>query len=112
MAGPRDKSGEKSMGPATPPVSTPRRVLTPLEAQMRECFGRAAYSHKTHEKCADLLITKLSRVKTVQILLSALTTGGLITALLGDAQTSRVAAIVAAILSTALLALNTYTKES
>jgi ABC-type transport system involved in cytochrome bd biosynthesis fused ATPase/permease subunit len=79
---------------------------------MRECFGRVAYSHKTHEKCADILLSKLSFVKWAQIVLSALTTGGLITAILGDAATSHVAAIVSAVLSTILLALNTYTKES
>ncbi|MEH0992030.1 hypothetical protein V7J87_28835, partial [Klebsiella pneumoniae] len=27
-----------------------------LEGQIRECYGRVVYSHKTHEKCADILI--------------------------------------------------------
>ena len=29
-----------------------RRIL---EGQLRECYGRVVYSHKTHEKCADIL---------------------------------------------------------
>lgn len=82
-----------------------------LEAQLRECFGRTVYSHKTHEKSADGCRRKLSRVKFWQILLSAVTTGGLIVAVFGDAGTSKVATVLSAFLSTALLALNTYTKE-
>lgn len=26
-----------------------------LEGQLRECYGRGVYTHKTHEKCADIL---------------------------------------------------------
>jgi hypothetical protein len=25
-----------------------------LESQIRECFGRVVFSHKTHEKCSDI----------------------------------------------------------
>ena len=49
-----------------------------LEGQLRECFGRVVYAHKTHEKAADILLTRLSRIKFSQIVLSALTTGGFI----------------------------------
>lgn len=30
-----------------------------LEGQLRESFGRVVYSHKTHEKCADILLERL-----------------------------------------------------
>jgi hypothetical protein len=83
----------------------------PLEAQVRECFGRVVYSHKAHEKAADHCLARLKAIKLWQILLSAVTTGGLIVAVFGDTSTSRVAAITSAFLSTALLALNTYTKD-
>ncbi|HVZ70911.1 MAG TPA: SLATT domain-containing protein [Polyangia bacterium] len=83
-----------------------------LEAQLRECFGRVAYSHKTHEKCADVCMSKLGWIKLLQIGLSALTTGGLITAIVGPADKSRIATWVSAGISTMLLLLNTYTKES
>lgn len=83
-----------------------------LEAQIRECFGRVVYSTKTHEKCADRCMLKLGRVKFWQIVLSALTTGGLITAVLGSKDVSYAATVVSAILSTILLALNTYTKDA
>lgn len=80
-----------------------------LEGQLRECYGRVVYSHKTHEKCADILLTHLSRVKFVQIALSALTTGGCLVAVLG--KDDKTGAIVGTIMSTLLLALNTYTKN-
>ena len=64
--------------------------VTALEAQIRECFGRVAYSTKTHEKCADLSMARLQWIKIVQIILSALTTGGLLTALLGDPKSHMV----------------------
>ncbi len=79
-----------------------------LEAQLRECYGRACYSHKVHEKCADIYFGRLRRLKLWQIGLSAVTTGGLIVTLFGDRPASTV---IAAIASAALLALNTYTKE-
>jgi hypothetical protein len=87
------------------------QAIAVLEAQLRECFGRVVYSHKAHEKAADQCLISMRRVKLWQIGLSAVTTGGLIVAVFGDASTSRVAAILSAFLSTALLALNTYTKD-
>jgi len=86
-------------------TSESRRVL---EAQLRECFGRVVYSHKTHEKCADILLERWSRVKVWQIILSALTAAGFIAAVFGAGQWG---AIIGVIVSSALLALNAYTKN-
>jgi len=79
-----------------------------LEGQLRECFGRVVYSHKTHEKCADILLSRLSRIKLWQIILSALTTGGFIAAVFGVGQ---VGALLGILVSTMLLVLNAYTKN-
>lgn len=79
-----------------------------LEAQLRQCFGRVVYSHKTHEKCADILQSKLSRIKLSQIVLSAITVAGAIGVVLGGGT---LAACVSVFVSTALLALNMYTKN-
>jgi hypothetical protein len=99
------------MEPTTlPPDDDAGRYI--LESQIRECFGRVVYSHKTHEKCADACLNKLSRIKFTQITLSALTTGGLLGVLLGDTKESKIAAGAAAVISTILLALNTYTKNN
>ncbi|BDC51794.1 hypothetical protein F183_A41090 [Bryobacterales bacterium F-183] len=75
---------------------------------MRECYGRVVYSHKTHEKCADLLLTKHARIKLGQILLSAVTTAGFIGAILG---TGPWAAVAGGLVSIGLLTLNAYTKN-
>ncbi|EQC04256.1 hypothetical protein KAM472_35620 [Aeromonas caviae] len=75
---------------------------------MRECFGRVVYSHKTHEKCADILLKRLSTVKLWQIILSALTTGGFIAAVFGAGD---IGALVGIVISTVLLVLNAYTKN-
>jgi len=82
-----------------------------LEAQVRECFGRVVYSTKTHEKCADLCMGRLQWIKIAQIVLSALTTGGLLTALLGDPKVTYVAMVAAAVVSTILLVLSAYMKD-
>ena len=79
-----------------------------LEGQLRECYGRAVYSHKTHEKCADILLERLSRIKLWQIILSALTTGSFLATIL---RSSDAAALVGMIISTVLLVLNAYTKN-
>lgn len=49
---------------------------TALESQIRECFARVVYSHKTHEKEGDLCAGTLRRFKLAQILLAAITTSG------------------------------------
>jgi ElaB/YqjD/DUF883 family membrane-anchored ribosome-binding protein len=82
-----------------------RRIL---EGQLREAYGRVVYTHKTQEKCADILLRNQSWIRIAQIGLSALTTVGFITAVLG---TSKLAAVVGLIVSAILLALNAYTKN-
>jgi len=60
---------------------------------------------------SDLLVQRLALIKRTQIVLSAIITAGLITTLLGSPDQSKFAAVMAAVISTALLALNTYTKD-
>ncbi|MFZ4524283.1 MAG: SLATT domain-containing protein [Chlorobium sp.] len=79
-----------------------------LEGQLRECYGRVVYSHKTHEKDADILLLRLSKIKIWQIVLSALTTGGFIAAFLGAGS---IGMLLGVTVSTALLVLNAYTKD-
>lgn len=79
-----------------------------LEGQLRECYGRVVYSHKTHEKCSDILLTRLSTIKLWQIILSAITTGGFISTFLGADE---IGAGIGVIISTLLLILNAYTKN-
>src|SRR3954466_14717658 len=40
-----------------------------MEAQLRECYGRVVYAHKTQEKCADICLSKLNTIKLFQIFL-------------------------------------------
>lgn len=80
-----------------------------FEGQLKELFGRAAYSHKTHEKCADILLSKLTRITWAQIILSALSAGGYVSTFLG---TGIFGSIGGSILSASLLALNLYTKDN
>ena len=54
-----------------------------IEGQVRECYGRVVYSHKTHEKCADILLGRLGTIKLCQIVLSSITTAGFIATILG-----------------------------
>jgi len=79
-----------------------------LEVQLRQCFGRVVYSHKTHEKCADILLSRLSCIKLWQMILSAITTGGFIAAVFGA---GKIGALIGVLVSTALLVLNAYTKS-
>lgn len=79
-----------------------------LEGQLRDCFGRVVYTHKTHEKCADILLKRLSTIKLWQIVLSAITTAGFIGAVFGA---GKIRALLGVLVSTALLAINAYTKN-
>jgi hypothetical protein len=82
----------------------PARIL---EGQLRECYGRVVYSHKTHEKCADILLGRFSTIKMWQIILSAVTTAGFISTFF----VGNIGAAIGAVISAALFGLNTYTKN-
>lgn len=110
--------GKISMEPHSQTNDTPdSRAI--LESQLRECYGRVVYSHKTHEKCADILLALLSKIKLWQIILSAFTTGGFIVAVFGSEKEDTVALFdmwkigifVGTIVSTILLVINAYTKD-
>lgn len=79
-----------------------------LEAQLRECYARVVYAHKVHEKCADILLEKQSRIKVWQLILSALTTSGFLATILGS---GRCGAIFGGLVSLLLLILNAYVKN-
>ncbi|CAO3958969.1 SLATT domain-containing protein [Achromobacter mucicolens] len=83
--------------------------INALEGQLRECYGRVVYSHKTHEKCADILLSRHNCIKFWQIALSAIVTGGIASTLYEDWKV--VTTVVTTVLSTILLALNAYTKD-
>jgi hypothetical protein len=88
------------------PLSTERYEI---ESQIRECFGRCAYSHKTHEKMAERSASWLHTVKWAQIGLSALTTVGAISVLFEKG--SLYAAYATTGLSFLTLMVNSYMKD-
>lgn len=55
-----------------------------LEGQIRECFARVVYSHKTHEKQGDICASTLTNYKIAQIVLAAVTTSGTLATLFAD----------------------------
>lgn len=94
------------MAPTSPADAPDARRI--LEGQLRECYGRVVYSHKTHEKCADILLGRHSLIKVAQIVLSALTTAGFVSAFFGSGAWGTG---IGVIVSTALLVLTAYTKD-
>jgi hypothetical protein len=80
-----------------------------LESQLRECFGRCAYTHKTHEKMAERGSRRLGIMKWAQIALSALAAGGAIGVIFD--RNSSVFPYATALLSVSLLIVNSYVKD-
>ena len=72
-------------------------------------YGRIAYTHKTHEKMADILIAKYTWIKRLEIWISALSTSSLIVAIFGDSHS---ATVIGAAFSTLLLGFVLYFKEA
>lgn len=88
---------------ATP--SDPQRLLV---AEIRESFGRVAYTHKTHEKAADIKRKRDSTMRITQIVVSSLTTAGVFAVLISNQWWLKVCtAVVAALMSF----LTTYAKN-
>lgn len=76
-----------------------------LESQLRELYGRAVWTHKTQEKCADILKRRNHNLKVIQIVLSALTTTGILVTIFGE---NFVVGIIAAVFSAILFTMNAY----
>ncbi len=83
--------------------------MSSLEGQLREMYGRAAYTHKTHEKMADNYVCRYRLIKVIEIVMCAITASSLLFAVFGDSKT---ATVIGAILSTILLGLTLYFKEA
>lgn len=49
-----------------------------LIAQLRESYGRIVYTHKTHEKMADIYQLRDERIRRWQLILSVVVTSGII----------------------------------
>ena len=84
------------------------KSLRVLESQLRGSFGKVVYSHKTHEKAADIILHRLSIVKVLYIILSALSTGGFVSEFIAP---EAIGSLLGAIFSSSLLALNLFTKD-
>lgn len=82
--------------------------LAILEAQLRENYGKIVYSHKTQEKCADILSKRQNNIKNLQIVLSALITTGLLVRVFKGQEW---ALIVSTILSAIQFAFTSFLKE-
>ena len=54
-----------------------------LLAQVREAYGRVVYSHKTHEKQADISFVKHRRLQWAFIVLTAVSSGTFLITLMG-----------------------------
>lgn len=79
-----------------------------LESQIREIYGRVVYTHKTHEKCADVLKQRSDFLKFLEIFLSAATTTSILVVVFGE---GKVFQIIAAVCSTILLGITLYSKD-
>jgi len=79
-----------------------------IESQIREIYGRVIYTHKTHEKCADLLKRGSNWLKYIEVILSAFTTTSILIALFGDGLIFK---LLTAIFSTVLLGLTLFSKD-
>ena len=79
-----------------------------LQVQIREAFGRVVYSYTTHLKMMNRLTSRNNMMKYVQIILSAISTGGFIGAIITD---ETILTCVGGLFSTILLAINLFFKD-
>jgi len=78
--------------------------------QTKENYGKLVYTYTTHLKAANILTKRNNIIKWILIILSALTTGGLITIICVD--NIKAVEIITAIITTVTLALTAYQKSS
>ena len=88
-------------------VSNPDRYLL---AQVRESFGRVVYSHKTHEKQADLCFTKHRWQQAALVGLTAISSGTFLAAVVGVVASPKVASLVTSFIALLVTAISLATK--
>jgi hypothetical protein len=91
---PHGTNGEKSLAQPTPEADA-----STLEGQIRECFARVVYAHKTHEKQGDICATTLRRFKIAQIALAAITTSGALAVLFTEDFTLKLITALVSLIS-------------
>lgn len=82
-----------------------------LLAQIREAFGRVVYSHKTHEKQADLCFRKHRLQQATLVVFTAVSTGAFMASLLGYIVSAEAASIVTSFIALVVTALTLATKS-
>lgn len=82
--------------------------LLRLEEQLKEYYGRAVWTHKTHEKQADIYTLYDHRLKWCQIVITALVTSGIVTTIFSSVS---IIAILTGLLSVIHLIITTYMKN-
>lgn len=93
-------------------------VINLLDSQIRYSYGNVFWTHKIHEKDADRYNKYDSRLKLAQIILSAISTTGLVGVLLGISHRNvpspswiiYLSASISAVVSAALLVINSLQK--
>lgn len=78
-----------------------------INDQIRRIYASVVWTHKIQECCADILTTRDKCFKTVQIVLSVLTTTGLLVTVFGE---EKWVVIVSAIISAIAMFINLYLK--
>lgn len=79
-----------------------------LKTQLREAYGRETYAYTTHLKYMNILVERQKCVKTAQIVISALSSGGIISTIFYNHLAIK---LISAIFSTFLLGINLYFKN-
>lgn len=94
-------------------TNEPESVSNPdhyLLAQVRESFGRVVYSHKTHEKQADLCFTKHRWQQAALVGLTAISSGTFLAAVVGVVASPKVASLVTSFIALLVTAISLATK--
>lgn len=87
--------------------NSPNNFTSKLYYQIAEAHGKILYTQVCHEKMADRFAFRDSVFKVLQIVLSALTTGGFISIL---AMPEKETSVFGVVVSTLLLILSSYSK--
>lgn len=98
--------GEMAIDPA---VETERDEY--LLAQVREVFGRVVYSHKTHEKQADLRFRRHRVQQAALVVFTAASAGTFLAALTGNFVSPQIASLVTSFVALIVTALTLATKS-
>ena len=83
------------------------QTMDTIKQSVRHTYGRVQWTHKIHEKQADIYLKKYKCLEIWKIITSCITSAGIITLIFNDTFAIKIAAVIVSVIAACLAAIST-----